>query len=436
MTDDYDADAVPLTDEQAQHEEETRRHFWRNYLAHGIEGGLYMGGLAFIDPQTVLPPMVRTLGGAEWLIALTPVLPLIGMSIVPPLMAHRIERLTRVKRFVQVMGIFQRLPYLLAALVLIFATKSYPILALAAVALTPFISGLCISVHSSAWLELCARILPRERLASSWAIRAIMQALLGLLAGVVITEVLSERPGAEGYGVLHLIAFGFLALSFAIFALIRETQIPRKPPAQRKSLSENLRAMPGILRGDKRLRDFLGARVAFAGRLVVVPFLSIHALDVLGKSEGYLGYFVAADMVGRIVGNMSGGIIGDRAGAKILQVLARAGFVGVCFIAMLATAQWALIGMFALFGASFALEKIGYQAMRIEVAPQGGRPTYFAIMAFVSLPAWIISWGASSLIAAHTATLIPAASVAGLATVVSLLLLLRVRDPRREHIAR
>ncbi|HEY1081569.1 MAG TPA: hypothetical protein VGE29_04865, partial [Prosthecobacter sp.] len=46
----------------------------RNFICHCLEGGLYMGGTAFLAPETVLPKMVETLGGQAWIIAMMPVL--------------------------------------------------------------------------------------------------------------------------------------------------------------------------------------------------------------------------------------------------------------------------------------------------------------------------------------------------------------------------
>jgi hypothetical protein len=66
------------------------RHLPRNYTAHAVEGGMYMGGLAFAHPQTVLPRMVEQLGGPDWLIALAPVLLMIGFSSPSLFVTHRI----------------------------------------------------------------------------------------------------------------------------------------------------------------------------------------------------------------------------------------------------------------------------------------------------------------------------------------------------------
>ncbi|HEV8246853.1 MAG TPA: hypothetical protein VGP93_13840, partial [Polyangiaceae bacterium] len=64
-----------------------------NYWAHCLEGALFVGGLSFVNPQTVLPRMCQTLGAPSWLIALAPSLLLIGYITPGLFVARRIEAL-------------------------------------------------------------------------------------------------------------------------------------------------------------------------------------------------------------------------------------------------------------------------------------------------------------------------------------------------------
>ena len=50
----------------------------RNFAIHSLEGGLYMGGIAFLSAESVLPTMVNSRGGSEWLVALMPSLMAMG----------------------------------------------------------------------------------------------------------------------------------------------------------------------------------------------------------------------------------------------------------------------------------------------------------------------------------------------------------------------
>ena len=119
-----------------------KRHLVWNYLVHSIEGGLCIGGMAFVSGQTIAPKMVESLGGPSWLVGLMPILLLVGFMAPQLFVAHRIERMARHKPLVVFTSIPQRLPYLFAGLVLVYWADDYPGLALAAAALCPLVSGL------------------------------------------------------------------------------------------------------------------------------------------------------------------------------------------------------------------------------------------------------------------------------------------------------
>jgi MFS family permease len=97
----------------------TRRLFWRNYLAHSLEGGLFMGALSFVSASTLLPTVVRSLRGPDWLISMMPVMMAVGALLPPVFTAHVIDRLRRYMPLLLVTGVFQRVPYLLAGLALL-----------------------------------------------------------------------------------------------------------------------------------------------------------------------------------------------------------------------------------------------------------------------------------------------------------------------------
>lgn len=196
---------------------EARRIARTNQLAHGIEGGLFIGALTFLSAETVLPVMIRSLNGPTWLIALMPLMMMMGLAWPSLFISRLVERLHRVKPFVLITGVFQRVPYVLAMLSLFMFGTSRPLLTLSLVALAPFLLGLTGGISFSAWQELTANVIPRERLASVWALRSTVGAGIGIGAGMTIRLVLARYPGTTGYGILHGLAAGLLMMSYAVF---------------------------------------------------------------------------------------------------------------------------------------------------------------------------------------------------------------------------
>ena len=356
----------------------------RNWLAHAIEGGLFTGSLVLVDTQTIMPAAVHQLGGPAWLVALVPVMMMIGITVPGVLTAHYIGTLGRFHPLLLRTGIPLRLPYLVAGILLLTASD-HPVLCLTAVAVTPLLSGIGNGFAVTAWPQLVARTVPAQRHASLFAARFVLSSALGVLAGYVVTVILRAHPGAAGFGWLSICAFIGLMLSFAIFACIREPEEPQ-PIEPQTGLLSNLRQMPAMLATDRRLVAYLGSTALFAAAGMAVPFLGIHAQEASGQGADFLGRLVSCQMIGSVVGGLAAGWIGDRHGGRPAMAASRIGYVVVFATAPFLhdPGSWCLL--FVLFGASGTAGMIGTSAMQIELLPGRGRANRLAMMACVMMP--------------------------------------------------
>ena len=408
-----------------------QRYFWQNYLAHSIEGGLYMGGLSFLAAETVMPAMVKDLGGPSWLISLMPMMMMFGIGWPSLLTAHWVERLPRVKPFILATGFLQRLPYLIAALSLFLFIDRHPVIVLMLVALAPLLSGLLTGLNFAAWMDLIARIIPEERRASAWAIRWIITAVIGIFAGSIIKSVLARSPGPPGYSILHLIAFGFCMLSYILQAMFHEIPSPYQADLGR-GLAENLRSLPGLLRADRRFLNFISMRMLTMGIYIMTPFLAIHALTILGKDEDYLGFFVIAKMVGSILGNLIAGYLGDHLGSRIPLVLARVILVAVSMVAAVNRFEWGFLAIFFFFGFAFYMNQVGTNTLSLEICPTDRIPTYISLLTTLTSPSMLGAAVISTVVRELTGQFMPAAFISAITVMLSLLFLSRIEEPRKK----
>lgn len=406
------------------------RFFRFNYLLHCIEGGLYIGGLCFTAANTVLPSMVESLGGPAWLISLTPSIMLIGFVWPPLFTAHWIETLPHVKPALMLSGVFQRTPYLLAALVLFFGTGS-PLAAVAAVSLAPLLSGFFGGVTITAWQELVAKTVPPNKRSSVWAVRFLISSAIGIGAGPVIERVMEQYPGSPGYGVLHLLTFMFLFVSYVIFGFIRESSGWCPPPDSHLTLRENLRLVPVLLGNDPRLRRFLVARMFTHGVFILSPFLAIHALRVLNRPESYVGVFVTAQMMGGIVGNLVSGYLGDKHGGKIVMNLGLIVFMVITSGAVFAQTAVGFWVVFFLYGAAYACWQVGGSTLAIEVSPLDKRATYLALIAVTGLPGMLGASVVSTLVWGIGESMMLLGILSAGSILAALLFLAGVEEPRQ-----
>ncbi len=406
-----------------------RRHLRRNYLVHSVEGGLFFGALSFISASTLLPTIIRDLGGPNWLISLMPVMMGVGVMLPPIFTAHLIDRLGRYMPLLLVTGVFQRLPYLLAGAALLLGT---PLLALAAAATAPLISGIFCGVGFTAWQQLLIQTIPANRRSGLFAVRSMVFCVIGLGAGWVVRGVLAEWPGTRGYGTLYLCAFGLLVVSYIAFAMIRETPPASAAEAEHLGLLANLRAMPGIVRRDRRLGLFLLVSGLMSGIFILTPFLAIHARDVLGRPESYLGDLLIVQMVGAIVGNFLSGYLGDRFGGKCVVMMSAAVFTGLSIASAVAASDLAFRAVFFAFGLAYSSQMIGGKTLSLEVCRSRQRSTYLAIMAFVKLLSMLAATGISGAIWNGYERFGYLAALTAACVLAAMAFLAVLREPRRD----
>ncbi|HUS92016.1 MAG TPA: MFS transporter [Phycisphaerae bacterium] len=407
-----------------------RRDVRWNYVAHSLEGGLFLGALTFVSATTLLPTIVRSLGGPDWLVSLMPIMMASGVLLPPIFTAHAIDRLHRYMPLLLVTGVFQRLPYLLAGLALLYGAQESPALALAAAALAPLVSGVACGISYTAWQQLLIRTVPQGRRSSLFAVRCVLCCGLGLFGGWAAKAILAAWPGTVGYGLLHLCAFGLLAGSYVFFAMIREAPGDAPPPERHPGLIANLRAMPGIIRRQRQLALYLAACVFLNGMLIMVPFLAIHARQSLGRPESWLGELVVAQMVGAVLGNVLAGWMGDRFGGKAVLMTSAVLSAGMAAGAAVAGSDLAFRAIFFALGFTSFAQMIGGMTLSLEICPPAQRGTCLAIISFVRLVAMVAATQVSAAIGNGDGRFAYAAAAACGSVLIALVLLAVLREPR------
>ncbi|OGV48281.1 MAG: hypothetical protein A2X49_15720 [Lentisphaerae bacterium GWF2_52_8] len=380
------------------HLDEQKRYLRRNFLAHSLDGGFYMGGITFIATDTVMPPIVKALGGPGWLVSLISIVSLIGMTLPSLFVAHRIETLAWKMPLVAITGALQRLPFLFAGLFLIFFSEKWPITTLACVAAAPFISGIVCGLSYPAWLELVAKTIPKKYGPALFATRLILAAIIGIAAGSAIVAILKAFPGATGYGVLHLAAFAFLMISFVFFVRLKETNLPPHRHEKTHSLMDSILEIPSILRSDAQFRLYLLSIYFQNGVFIALPFMSIYALETLSGNENFLGYLVIAAIFGKLVANGLSGWLGSRLGAAKIMICGIALYMLSFVLAILAQTPALFLVAFFVLGLGQDAINVGTGALSMSLPPQKRRVKYLAIINVTMLPALLTAWILGALI--------------------------------------
>ena len=412
----------------APHTPDLRRNFWM----HCLEGGFYMAGLVFISLETVLPSFVKHLGGADQLIAFMPVVLPATFSMLGLFLAPLVERMHRFKPFVCIFGALQRLPYLIAGLIMLLVPMSDRTL-LWVVMLTPLLSGLIGGIGVQAWMEMVTRMIPPNRRASGWAIRYQISNIIGLGAGVVIHQVLTHSPDARGYAVLHLVCFGFLVLSFIAQLFMREPPDPHPLRLPRPSYWNHLRGLPLLLRSQPHLVRLIFARFTGMGYLMMVAFLGIHALHVTGAPEAEKGHFVIAQMAGSILGSFFAAWCGDRHGGRAAMLIARVLCLALCVALWFTQSFTGFLAAFFVLSFGLFTDRVGDLTLAAELCPYERRPTFQSVLGFCQVICLIAATQLSGTVLEHTQNFNAVIALCAVFSVVSIAILWTIPEARMKH---
>jgi MFS family permease len=408
------------------------QHVRRNFVCHCLEGGLYMGGVAFLHPETVMPKMVESLHGSPLIIAIMPALLAATFAFAGLFVSPKIERLSHFKPWVLGFGLLQRLPYLVAGLILWHADHLEGWL-LPVVVMTPVFSGLIGGVGVVAWMEMVTRMVPERIRAAGWAVRYIMQACMGLGAGAVIHQVLTHLPGHQGYAVLHFLAFALLLLSWLAQLPMKEAEHPMHVPQHpRQPYWTYLRSLPGMLAGQPHLVRLVFVRFSGMGYLMLVSFLTLHALEVTGSTEADVGHFVSMQSVGTILGSMLAAWLGYHSGGRVLLIASRLICIALCIWTCFTQAFGGFMAVYFVFGFGLFLDRVGDLTLAAELCPPERRSTYQAILGFCNVWSLLIATTIGGLVFRQTHSFQLVASLAGGFALVSTLILFRLPEPRHQ----
>jgi MFS family permease len=405
------------------------RYLRRNLLALGADLGLFLVGLSFASPSTILPAFVASLGAPNLVVGAIPAVMTAGWFLPSLFVAGHTQALSRKLPFVLRYTVWERLPLLGLALVAFVLAARAPGLAQALVLLMLLALTAVGGALMPAWMDVVGRCIPTTLRGRFFAAASVLGSLGGLGAGGAATWILARLPPSAGYGVCFLGGAVFMALGFAALAAAREP--PGPPGANAVPLGAHLRAIPDLLRRDRNLGWFLLARAAAAFGTMASGFYTVYALRAWGAPVWAVGVFTTALLLGQTAGNFALGWLADRAGHRLVIIAGVGGSIAANLLALFAPSLETFILVFVLYGGQVAAVNVSWLPVLLEFAPRVDlRPTYVGLGNTALAPA---SFAAPLLAAVAIDTFgfratFAASAVCGLLAFG--LLARRVRDPR------
>ncbi|MBE2240284.1 MAG: MFS transporter [Caldilineaceae bacterium] len=402
-----------------------------NFTVNLIDIAFITLGISLVSRDTVLPVLISTLTDSNLAIGL--IAALYGMGIYLPQLftANFTERLRYKKPFVMLVGsVGERLPYLLMGIaVWLFAVRAPSvalILVLGCLALTGFSAG----AATPAWYDLIAKVIPVQRRGMWSGVSHGIGALMAIFGALLVGRILDGLAYPNNFALLFGLAFLATCISFVGLALNREP--PSEIVKARVSTRHYFRQLPDLLRANANYRRFFISRTVILMGAMANGFLIIYGRERFVLDGATIGLLTAVLVASQAVMSLVWGVIGDRAGHKIVLTCAAFVLALAALTTLLAPSPGWLILSFVLLGAASSGDAVSGLNIILEFAAPADRPTYIGLTNTLLAPTIIVApilGGWLATVAGFPTLLVIATAFAATG---GMLLALWVQEPRRQ----
>lgn len=352
------------------------RHATRNFVLNVLDGSAFVFGLNLVSRYTVLPLFIERLSGERWLQGLLPMIVYLGMFVPGLVVAPMVASRPRRKPWVMVATLNERWPLLVLGLLLVFAPGLPSGVLLGAFLVLYTIQALAGGFTIIAWQDFVARLIPGRRWGVFFGLQFGIGGVLGVGGAMVVTMVLAAWPFPQGIGVLALLAFAAMCVSYVLFGLTIE---PPQFAAPRQPLDAFLRELLPLLRRDQVFRRYIVCRSAIALGLAGHSFLTAAALEYFHLVDADVGVFTALFVGAQAVGYIVLGVVADRWGHKyVLELATGVGMVALVLAVVAPTAMWFWF-IFVLVGVAQAGYQLSGFTLVFSFSPPAERTMYIGV---------------------------------------------------------
>ncbi len=403
----------------------------RNERYHIIEGALYVSTAALIPVQTMMPALIKRLGGSDVLIGTWPVIVYLAYFL-PQIISANYSGTSRYRKSAVIkIGFIQRLHILLLAIVIAIWGISEPTLVLTLLFLLYISNQATSGSISPIWMDFLAKTTSPERRGKIMGWRVSLSALLALVNAFILTAMLTMLRFPYNYASAIGLAFLFQTSSLAAQQKVVEaTPSPVSTPVHLLNLFSHVRT---IVAGNRIYRKFLTASALLTISFSSAAFFTIAAMKRFDISEYVVGIFTILMIMGQIISGVLLGWLADTKGTKSALVVCGISLLLAIAIALSAqSANWFYF-VFLFFGVNVGAETAMRYNFAVECAPDGKCPMYVGLMNAWFAPFYLITPFAGLLCALYGYNFLFVITL--IVGIIGIVLLVRTPNPRNDMLA-
>jgi MFS family permease len=290
-----------------------------NALAFGADSALFTIGMSFVSITTVLPSLIVRLTPSELAVGIVSGLAG-GAWLLPQLLvASAVARMPRKKPIVAIYAWIGRLTFLGTAAAIHWLAEPSPRLALGILLASLLVFYVIDAVVSVPWFDLLAKAIPPRRRGRVLGTAQVLGGLGGMAVGVFVRFALgasSPWPYPANYAILFAIAAVVLLAAAGALTCIREP-LSETSSGSVPSVKEVLALLPRILTRDRAFRRLVYVRLATGFVGMANAFYVLFAIEKLGLSTAYTGWFISAQVSGSLISGLVMRVLQDRLGPLV-----------------------------------------------------------------------------------------------------------------------
>lgn len=362
------------------------RNFRHNVLINTLDISFFFMADSFWNINTIMPVFAATLTDNPFIIGLMPAIVNAGWFLPQMFIASRVTNSPKILPLSVRLGVLERLPYLLFAVLALAIPHIGKSTALILLILLMSWRGIAGGMSALPWQEVMARVIPLSHRARFFGFSRVFGQGAGILgsviSGIILANLSYPRNYALGFGIAVIIQW----LSFASYIQNREpdpeqSNLPdAKPiPSQPKKPAIDFSMFGRILKKDGNFRLYLLARsISFIGNMATA-FIAVYAIKSFHLPDEQAAVFTGVILASGVLGYALWGAVGDRIGPKKIMVLSFICWFVALIIAIISKSIWLYYLVFALFGLYQSGVGVGDSMLIMELGEESLRPNYLGM---------------------------------------------------------
>ncbi len=352
----------------------------QDVLTHNIRWNNINGILNTLS-QNMLTPFTGIfaikLGATDGLIAALSSWPALVslLTMIPG--ARHVDRYPRQKRLVATLMLFNRIIFLLVALlpILVRDPKQRPIVFVTMIALANMPGALA----NVAWQSFMGKVIPASQRGRAFAKRNQLMSLCGIGASLLAGWIMDRLAFPIGFQIMFFVGFLLALLEIAALYQTIEPETVTHKPTKPSKFTFSWKGLTAGIHKHKSYWLFAGASLLFhLGWQMGWPLYTKYQVQVLGASTTWVSLFGVCQSLSSVAAYPIWAKLADRYGNQRMLTFATLGMAITPLLYVICTQLWTLAVLCLLIGVSVAGTVLLLLNTLLEVCPEEARTEYIA----------------------------------------------------------